>query len=349
MAENNKENKKSLMDVFNDLSEVSKNFLNALDDVKRRHFSEEEKKEEQCSCNQEESGCENKCFNNGPEIDFKKFGEIIGGVLKPIKEAVSPMLDEMLPDKEEIDQYLSSASDLIGKVFESIGKGFEEIMSIVDEDEDEDEDDDNQDINEAIDKLDETIENAATSCPDVPEEYHQVHIEIPFDNGEPGNATVTVEGDFKSNDQPVSKEYFNFPKPDETIEIEVKPTHGLKSLLQDALLNANGKITVTPVEEDEPAEVKSITYEEAYDAIIECIKNKEYALTKDEESGQPIIKVEYEIPEDTMLDYLDDEDFDSYCVRRLVDEEGFTYVNVIVDTICSDDSDGIHITVKIGL
>jgi hypothetical protein len=250
------------------------------------------------------------------------------------------MLDEVLPDKEEIDKYVETATELVGTIFNAIAQGFDEVITLAG----------GEDLFDSESDKSEDEPEPEVHNDDADEEFQQVHIEIPFDNGEPGEPIIKQDENFKADEQPISKEYFNFPTSDKELNMEIKHTSGLKELLDDVLNNAKrkGAISITPVEDDEPIDPET-TYEEAYDAIVQCFKNKDYELTKDEETGQPIIKVEYEFPEDMKLEEREDEDFSTYCLGRLRREVGFTYVEVQTNTICSDDSDGIHVTVKIGL
>jgi len=338
------------MDIFNDISEVSKNFMDAINDVKNSasNGKDEGVNEPQCSCDQnDECGCENKCFNNGPEIDFKKFGEVLGGIIKPIKEVVSPVLDEVLPDQEEIDKYVEAATELVGNIFNAIAKGFDEVINLAG----------GEDVFDSESKEakseDEPEPEVHKDDADEDEDFQHVHVEIPFDNGEPTEPVIKQDKNFKTDDQPISKEYFNFPSSDEKLSMEIKPTSNLKELLDDAVKSVAKRrgpmtFTLTPVEEEEPV-VAEITYEEAYDDIVQCFKDKNYELTRDERTNQPIIKVEYQFPEDMTLEEREDEAFSSYCLGRLRREEGFTYVEVQTNTVCSDDSDCIHVTVKVGL
>ena len=341
-------NKKKTNGMFGSFQNVLDVFKKAIDEAcesaenqcNRFNDSNEEKKcncTGQCNCDEN-----NKCFDNDPLKDLKTVFGVIGAMGKKMKDVLEPIIDDVIPDKDEVKNGLDNASEMLEKVTDALATGFGALISsFQDEFFDDDEDDDEE----------KSEEPTKASSDDSDDSEDEEEVTIPLNTNQAKQEPVSNCNDCNcTNDtKEVENKYFN-NFDDVQHDCSKKP---FDNSLREQILNEYKNYKVNP--KPEKAQLKDMEF--AYDKIVDLIKNNKYKLTEINEEvvengeskliTKPLITVTYKFFGDELFETP--EKFINYCGDRLHDDFGFNSINVHVDWTNANNDESINVTIDIKL
>ena len=286
----------------------------------------------QCNCDEN-----NKCFDNDPLKDLKTVFGVIGAMGKKMKEILEPVIDDVIPDKEDVKNGLDNASEMLEKVTDALATGFGALISsFQDEFSDEDDEEKSEEPSQASNDGSENTEEEVT----IPLNTNQVE-ENPASNCNDCNCV--------KDKKDVENKYFNnFGD----AQHDCSKTSYDNSLREQIMKEyKNYKVNPKP----EKAQLKDMKF--AYNKIVNLIKNNQYKLNEINEEvvengesklvTKPMITVTYKFMGDELFETP--EKFINYCGDRLHDDFGFNSINVHVDWTNANNDESINVTIDIKL